>query len=150
MLLRLRYLGNIHVIDNIIDISEKGAYSRHEIVVKWERNLSIDISFNKLNPDEFIIESMRKGNKDYSSTSLRLQMRCFNNNNLIYEAMFGEEVIAGDGGDHWALILLPDIAIPEDLPLKNIIICDFKVIEPDVYLSKKYGVRQITLRKASL
>lgn len=131
------------LIMNIVDITKRNNKASHELNFKTKGTYRILVEFK---------EPINKGNdynthsrnKDFQGTSLRLSMDCYNSGKKIYSKVMGEnadfEIYYGGWGYLLGWFDVP-VDIPKDIPLT----CEFEVIEPEIYLVNKYGLRNIHL-----
>ncbi len=132
------------MVDEEIDISNKGAIIHSELINKHKGNYSAGIYLKNFSEGQaFSGEYLRK-----NIFTLKIGIYFYVNHSLVLS-----KIVEG----HWSPfasqngggLIFVSYRTPEDLPLHTTISCEVKIIEPDINLSNAYGPARFYIRQES-
>ena len=132
-----------YLIDEELNISEKGLIRRFEFKNKYAGRHDIGVLLEKFSDDLYFVPLSRR-----YKLKLRMEVNFYLQNSLILSRIVEDkyEPFIGRRGKGFSFIIYDS---PKDLPLDKLVTCEVKILEPDNKLSTTYGPVRFFIGKMS-
>lgn len=132
-----------YLINESLDITEKGLTKKFEFKNKYSGHHSIGILLDKFSDDLYF-----KPLSQRYILKLKMEVNFYSQSTLILSRVIENKYypFIGKRGNGWGFITYKS---PLDLPLDKVIVCEVKILEPDDKLSTTLGPVRFYIKKDS-